>query len=1151
MIENELAFRSIAETLLSEYLCVYFVNATTNEYILYSAYDWYKALHTGNGGENFYSDVAKVTEKLIYEADKHIFLDENLKEILLSQVENDAVHLTDYRLVIDGEPVYHRSRLIRGVGEDGCFILGVQNVDDEVRDRLRAERSERERDIFAQIAGSLAGHYDTLYYVDTVTDHYFEYSSTDTYKKLNIPLEGDDFFADTVKNAKKFAHPDDQARMLSLFDKQNMLDNLKNSKRFSAAYRLVVSGEIMYIRCSQIWASDRKHILVCIENINDEMRAMAAYEETKRKSTAYSQVVNGLVSRYERVYYVNRTNGEYSRYSADPRAADTDIIVPGKDFFVECFKMADRDVHPEDKDRILAIVDKDYMISALEKTKQYSADYRRIIDGRTVYTRLKIMRSEDNIHFIVGLENISEEVKKEQDQIEALDRANELARRDSLTGTRNTTAYREFLASIQKSIDSRTGHSPFAIVVCDVNDLKYINDYKGHSAGDEYICSASRMICGVFAHSPVFRIGGDEFAAVLAGSDYDNRIALVERLKNRSLENLSRGEGPVIAVGIGVYDMKTDHRVSDVFDRADNYMYDNKAALKSGKLSGKEERHEEARVQIPPERKRKLNGLYEAITIIGGENSAYICDMRYDYSRWSKVLVDSFGLPSEYMYEAGAIWEKHIHLEDIQPYRDSIGEVFAGRAERHDQQYRARRINGEYSMCTCKGVLLRDENGEPEYFIGNIRNHDIQNDTDSLTGLKNQYGFFEDIQDKLITNTAMRIALIGISKFSEINEIYGYHTGNIVLQKFARYLYERAGLCTVYRLDGTKFAIMTTTSPPVMIKKKYDALRTRYREGLEINGRHIMLELNAGMIYVDQFNVDPQTITACLNLAYAESKTRRHGDPVEFNQELNGGNRRRLETLHTIRASITKGYSGFYLLYQPVVDVSTEKTIGAEALLRWRNDEYGVIPPDLFIPLLEQDPLFPELGEWILATAVRAAKEILEIQPDFVINVNLSYTQLEKPGFVDMVTGILENTGYPADHLCLEITERCRLLDIELLKNIVVSLRGYGVQIALDDFGTGFSSIGIVKVLPFNTIKIDRSFIETIEEDEKERALIGAFVDMATTYGAVVCIEGVETTGMRDILREYDVHSFQGDYYAKPLEYDDFVRFIKNSVSGH
>lgn len=1146
MTNNELAFRNIAETLLSEYLCVYYVNAVTNEYIVYSADSWYSSLHDGSSGKDYFADVVKITEKIIYEEDKYIFLDKGLKDLLLSQVKNDAVHYTDYRLMIDGKPVYHRSKLIRGLGEDGCFILGVQNVDKEVRERQNAEKTEYEREIYDQIAGSLATHYDTLYYVNMETDQYFEYSSTDTYKKLNVPPEGDDFFTETAKNAKKYIHPDDQDRVLPLFVKQNMLSDLENTKSFSVVYRLVVNGETMYVRCSQIWASDRKHILVCIENINEEMRARAAYEETKRKSAAYRQVVKGLVSRYETVYYVNITNGEYSRYSSDLRVSNIDVPVPGKDFFAECIKLADRDLHPEDKDRILSIVDKDYMISALERAKQYSADYRRIIDGRTVYTRLKIMRSEDNVHFIVGLENINDEVKKEQEQIEALDRANELARHDSLTGARNATAYREFLDSIQKSIDRGAGHSPFAIVVCDVNGLKYINDYKGHSAGDEYIRSACRMICSAFSHSPVFRIGGDEFVAVLAGKDYDNRLSLVELAKSRSLENLRNGEGPVVAVGYAVFDEQKDHSVYDVFDRADEIMYEDKKELKSGKLPAETENPRNTEAQFPPERKRALDKLFKDMSVLAGEGCVYICDMEYDYSRWSKDLVDAYGLPSEYMYGAGKIWEEHIHPDDRESYAVSVGELFSGLSDRHDQQYRARTINGEYNVCSCSGIVLRKPNGEVTYFIGTIKDHSIQSETDSLTGLRNQYGFFADVRTNLIKNTEMWICLVGISRFSEINEIYGYETGNIVMQKFGRYLYDRSGSCSIYRLDGTKFAILTTTSAKEIIEQKYEALRARYRDGLDIDGRHIMLELNAGVIYVNDFNVDPQTVLACLNLAYAESKTRRHGDPVEFSHGLNDVNRLRLEKLHTIRASITKGYSGFYLLYQPVVDVGTEKTIGAEALLRWRNDEYGVVPPDLFIPLLEQDPLFPKLGEWILATAVKAAKQILEIEPSFVINVNLSYTQLEKPGFVDMVTGILEKTGYPAGHLCLEITERCRLLDLDLLKNIVVSLRGYGVQIALDDFGTGFSSIGIVKALPFNTIKIDRSFIETIEEDEKERALIGAFVDMATTYGAVVCIEGIETTGMRDILRGYDVHSFQGYYYAKPLEYEDFVKYISS-----
>ncbi|MBR1724653.1 MAG: diguanylate cyclase, partial [Ruminococcus sp.] len=610
MINNDPIFIKIAEALLIEYTSVYYVNAKTNEYQWYSADPEFQSLHIEQGGEDFFKNLIRDADKVVYEEDKHIFMKDIQKENLLAQVEKGTIHNIEYRLVIDGKPVYHALRLIRGISrDDDYFILGVQNVDELVKKRQQAEKYEQEREIYNQIAGSLAGHYDTLYYVNMETNEYFEYSSTDIYKSMQVPTTGSDFFTESNKNLKKYVHPDDQARVIPLYEKKNMLRNLNNVKLFTDTYRLVINGTVMHCRCSQIWASDKKHILVGIENINEEVQAKEAFEKTKRQSTTYGQMVNSLALRYDLIYYVNSNTGEYSKYSSGVITTDPSLSLEGLNFFTEAVKLTEKEVHPQDKDRILNFIDKDYIISSLESTKQYSADYRRVVGGRTEHTRLTVMRSSDNVHFIVGLENIDEEVKKEQEQIQALDRANELARRDGLTGTRNMTAYREFEESMQKSMDSVTGHSPFAIVICDINDLKHINDSKGHKAGDEYIRSACRLICGVFAHSPVFRLGGDEFAAVLAGSDYEKRIQLVEMMKNRALENLKKGDGPVVAVGLAVYDRLNDRKVSDVFNRADNNMYEDKVALKSGKPSAAPEKPANVKAQIPAERKRMLDGL--------------------------------------------------------------------------------------------------------------------------------------------------------------------------------------------------------------------------------------------------------------------------------------------------------------------------------------------------------------------------------------------------------------------------------------------------------------------------------------------------------------------------------------------------------------
>jgi diguanylate cyclase (GGDEF)-like protein len=446
--------------------------------------------------------------------------------------------------------------------------------------------------------------------------------------------------------------------------------------------------------------------------------------------------------------------------------------------------------------------------------------------------------------------------------------------------------------------------------------------------------------------------------------------------------------------------------------------------------------------------------------------------------------------------------------------------------------------------------VLYDENGAPDYFAGAIRNHSIQENIDTLTGLSNQYGFMETVQDNMAKKKEMEITLVGIGRFAEFNDVYGYHFGNKILQRFARKLYDFVGdTGSVFRLDGTKFVVIGNSYTSDRIRQEYEKFRFYCRTQFKVDGKNIILDLNAGHISVKSFDIDPQTVYACLSFVYSESKLHKQGDMVEFLNTLNNDNSERIEKLHVIRGSIMKEYEGFYLLYQPVVDSKTEKLIGGEALIRWKSERYGTVRPDHFIPLLEKDPLFPELGKWILRTALIDAKKIMKLRPEFVVNVNLSYTQLEKGGFVDMVLQTLKEQEFPPDHLCLEITERCRLLDMDILKNVITTLRSYGVKIALDDFGTGFSSIGLVKNLPFDTIKIDRSFVLRIEEDEKEKRLVENFVNVAATFGAKVCIEGIETAGMKEILQKYRVQSFQGYYYAKPIPVEDLERLLTDKDS--
>lgn len=537
----------------------------------------------------------------------------------------------------------------------------------------------------------------------------------------------------------------------------------------------------------------------------------------------------------------------------------------------------------------------------------------------------------------------------------------------------------------------------------------------------------------------------------------------------------------------------------------------------------------------------KLDSLFEVLSIIAEGNYVYLCDMKEDYSRWSKNAVDYFDLPEEYMENAGQIWEEHIHPEDRDSYHKSIEDIFSGKNSGHDMQYRAKARNGNYTMCTCRGIVLKDDNGEPAYFGGAIKNHGLFSYIDNLTGLRSLYGFLDDVNSASWKKETKTVIMFGLSSFSRVNDLYGFTFGNDVLCKLGNLLqsvFANQGL--LYRMDGTKFALISNDTDIENFKKQYEDLRKTLVRNFFVNGERVTLSLNAGAVVLDKFEIKSETVYSCLKYAYYESKNKHLGDFTVFRDSLSDEGKQLVEKINIIRNSIADDCRGFYLCYQPIVNAKTEELKGMEALIRWKNDEYGIVSPIQFIPILEQDTIFPELGRWILRQAMNDGKDLLKKYPDFIMNVNLSYAQLEKRDFVSELFSIMDETGYPAENLCLEITERCRLLDMNMLKSMVSIIREKGVKIALDDFGTGFASLGILRELPVDVIKIDREYVKNVEKSASDQNTVKFISDLAHAFSAEVCVEGVETAKMRDFLQKYSVGSLQGYYYSKPIPVNEF-----------
>ncbi|MBO4679760.1 MAG: GGDEF domain-containing protein, partial [Lachnospiraceae bacterium] len=438
----------------------------------------------------------------------------------------------------------------------------------------------KEREIYDHIATGLAEDYEAMYYIDIETGEYREFAISQEYESLKVPVIGRDFYAETRENIGKYVHPDDRSFARDLYNKDTMLKNLGGRKSYSYKYRVMVGGQPRYFRFTVMRANDNKHFVLYEKDIEDEITAENIRLETQKKHTTFSRIAESLAVNYDVIYYVDAVDSSFISYESHNIFGQLAMKTSGDDFYEETKKNIPQLVYKSDRDLVSGFYDKDYLITTLKDHKSCSIDYRIMEGGKSHYVRATVRKTVDEAHYIIGVENIDDEIKKEKQHLKALNTEKELARRDELTGVKNKTAYKELEKSVQSNIDNGMDYLPFAIVVCDANNLKQINDTLGHVAGDEYIKSSAMLLCHIFEHSPVFRVGGDEFVVFLRANDYSNRVELMNKLRETVCENQKSGSGPVLASGMATYAPEKDRLMSEVFDRADKEMYDNKQRLK-------------------------------------------------------------------------------------------------------------------------------------------------------------------------------------------------------------------------------------------------------------------------------------------------------------------------------------------------------------------------------------------------------------------------------------------------------------------------------------------------------------------------------------------------------------------------------------------
>ena len=440
---------------------------------------------------------------------------------------------------------------------------------------------KKEKEIHDHIASAMAEDYEAIFYIDIESNEFLTFSRSQRYITLDAVDSGKDFFKEAQASIEECIYPDDREYAKSFYNKETMLKNLEGRRSFSFKYRVLLENEPRFFLFTVMRESKGQYLIFYEKDINDELQAEKKQKENQKQTITFSQIAESLASIYDLIYYVNISDSAYVCYQTNNTYGNLEINSSGDDFYKESLSKIHQIIHEQDREKLSDFITKDNMISTMENRKDFNINYRMTVSGKTQYTRMTVRKSSDKSHFIIGIENVDDEIKKEKQHLKELKSEKELARRDDLTGVKNKTAYKELAASLQANLDNGIECPAFAIVLCDSNNLKFINDTKGHAAGDEYIRASSHLLCNIFVHSPVFRVGGDEFVVFLRGSDYQARQDLMNKLRNQILENNKTGSGVILASGIAEYNPESDHLVSDILDRADKEMYENKKQLKS------------------------------------------------------------------------------------------------------------------------------------------------------------------------------------------------------------------------------------------------------------------------------------------------------------------------------------------------------------------------------------------------------------------------------------------------------------------------------------------------------------------------------------------------------------------------------------------
>ena len=1133
------SFSELALALADDFESIYVIDSEDDSYVEYTAQGADRELVVRSSGENFFAALMENCRALVWPEDQGRFIRTMHKEKMMEALENGESFDLRYRLNIDNQPQYYYLKTIRSSSED--IIIGVQNVDKQTRHEIE---ENREQVAFGEIARSLGSMFEAIYYVDLETGNYREYYTNESNFELEVENIGDDFFEKLETDIEKHIYPDDRDMLLQELNRTALRHTLRETDNFSLIYRQINDGRLQYLCMFVIrQQSDSGHVVIAVRNVDSQMRRE---ESLTTESRSFTDIARALAQRYEMIYRVNLDSNEYYEY----RAGGTTLKDEGlkdTDFFKDVQRDIQHKVFPEDVPMMEEFMKKETMLTNLKNKGRIFLNYRLLVSGEPRFYALSIVRpQEDSDYVIIAVANVDEARRKELAFDEALGASTNMANRDVLTGLQN----KRFYAQAEMQLDVHIVNDPetvFAIVFCDINDLKEINAVQGHKAGDEYIREAGQMLNGIFRNSRVCRVGGDEFAMILEGKDYEERRKLLSELANTQI--LNREEGKVtVAFGMAEFDPKLDLRVQDVLDRAVTAMQVNKNSLRGRmKNSGSEDRL----IRLSSDDKMlKFYELYTQLvskmTDVTGDVQANVADIENllieisSMNRLSKGVTRIYRNPQEEAAGGGetmCCFDTGIEGKEVLSLRVvtsvmTIATLTVYMAPDEEPLTDEEYWQVELVMRTTLSYVSRNRLKDIVYELAYYDD----------SGYNNHRYYFKYIAARKHELGGMVAIMYNLLHFSLVNQELGRKTGDLVMKNHYEGLRKMVGeKGTVCRLGGDNFVALFGREQMGRIFSYLTATPVVY----DVNeGKTVNISTSVGVYRIPKDIVidNPGEVMECLLVSYSAAKHGGKDRVVFFDESLIAARESGMRVQRLFPEALAK--EEFKVYYQPKVHTETGRLIGAEALCRWFHDG-EMISPGEFIPMLEETDDICKLDFYMLEHVCRDIRRWLDQGKTMIrISVNLSRKHMLNRNLLEQLLKIIDRHNVPHSCIEIELTETTTDVDFSDLKRVVTGLQSAGIFASVDDFGIGYSSLNLIRALPWNVLKVDKSLLPVEGDDSSSinRIMFRHVISMVNELGIECIVEGVETEKQLEILRSNNCFYAQGFFFDRPLPVAEFEK---------